>query len=165
MNFQDLLNYLDFREATKKPLEYTYANVNNDFKKLKQSSFTICTAPKELSVVIDGNTETTRTVAIGDFVIRGPKGDLYSTTAERFLSSYSMTASAKVIPIKKKIAIVSKALFKKLNLPIPYSYTGPFGAPINVYPGDGIIADPATKTLEYFRIDPKVMRATYNLKG
>jgi len=165
MNILDLVKELEFKNVVKKPIKYKYMYVDNNFSKLKKYTFTICTKETTLTVEINGKNETTQTVSIGDFVIRGPNKDIYSTTADRFFTSYDLTGDAKVKQVKKSVATITKKDFKNLGLPTPYIYKGPFGADINVYPGDGIIRDyaPNTDTIknEYFRIDPKVLKITY----
>jgi hypothetical protein len=164
MKIEELIEYLEFKDVVKKPIKYTFMNVQNVFSKLKRYSFTICTKETELEVKIAGKVETKRKVSLGDFVIRGPSKDIYSTTADRFFSSYEFSGEANVIQIRKSVATLTKKDFKKLNLPIPYTYKGPFGADINVFPGDGIIRDYSTDGInnEYFRIDPAILKQTYD---
>ena len=151
---------LKYQTARKRLLNYKYMNVKDDFTKLKKYTFTIATVETTLKTVIDGKHEVTRDVAIGHFVIRGPSGDIYSTTADRFFMSYSMTGEADVIPIKKEIARVPKNLFAGKEV---LSFIDVYGKQVKVYPGDGVIKDknPLTGAPEYWRIDKKVLKQTY----
>lgn len=162
--FTHLNNENLFKHATKKELKYTFMDVKNDYSKLGKYTFTIVTKPGILHTVIDGKTEVTRELNIGDFVICGPSKDIYSTTADRFFMSYTLNAEAIVKPLKKKIAVLTKALFKIFNIKQVFKYKDAYGAIVNVYPDDGIIEDknPKTGKPEYWRIDKKVMKITYD---
>ena len=155
---------LDYYPATKLALNYTYMNVNNVFSKLKKYTFTIATVATTLQTVIDGKHEVTRDISIGDFVIRGPSGDIYSTTADRFFMSYSLSGEANVIPLRKEIAKVGKKLFYGHKY---LTFDDVYGKQVKVYPGDGIIKDrnPHTGAPEFWRIDKKVLKLTYQYHG
>ena len=165
MNILDIVDKLEFKPVVKRQIKYNFLNVNNDFKKLKKYSFTICTNPTIWITKIKGKVETQRRVEIGDFVIRGPSRDIYSTSADRFFSSYNIDGIATVIPIKKYTATLDKKFFKDNNLTVPYIYKGPLGDNINLYPGDYLIRDYSPKNKktqnEYWRIDSNVLKKTY----
>jgi hypothetical protein len=151
---------LKYKSAQKRAMTYKYMNVNNDFAKLKKYTFTIATVATTLKTMVDGKHEVTRDVAVGDFVIRGPSGDIYSTTADRFFMSYNMTGTADVIPAKKDIALVPKKLFGEKEI---LTFNDAYGKEVKVYPGDGIIMNknPQSGAPEYWRIDKKVLKQTY----
>jgi hypothetical protein len=164
------LHELEYKPVKKLSLKYKYMDVKNNFDKLKKFTFTIATLPSVLKTIIDGKHEVTRDVAVGDFVIRGSSGDIYSTTADRFFMSYKMTCDANVIPIEKHVGIVSKKFFNAQNAQNAQNenntyitFNDVYGKEVKVYPNDGIIKDknPKTGVPEFWRIDKKVLKTTY----
>jgi len=160
------LDGLEYKPAQKRALVYTYMNVDNDFTKLKKCTFTIATILNTIKTEIDANhnqRELSRNVAvaIGDFVICDPVGNIYVTKPDEFFKAYNMTACADVIPMERNIARVPTNLFQGSEYEV---FQDSYGKEVRVYPGDGIIKsqNPQTGAPEFWRIDEEVLKQTYD---
>jgi hypothetical protein len=157
---QQVVRELTFHSAIKKSIVYEY---EPDYKKKKPNTYSIYLkeTPFVLETKLQDGKETTKTIHRGDFIMTGIEKEQWSMDPLAFFERYNVVdGSALTKPIPRKIAIVPKAVFTKLNLSNPFPFEAPWKETMLLKPGDVLVKDDKG----YYRIEKNIFYQTYILQ-
>ena len=98
--------------------------MNENHKKLKPFTYTILTKPTEIKTIINGKVETVNNLKRGDYVICGPKRELYGISLEKIFNTYDIGKIQNKKVIRKGFKLTTKITKGKKKIHIIPSWGG-----------------------------------------
>lgn len=132
-----------------------YTFMNKDHEKLKPFTYTILTKSTEIKTIIKGKVETVNKLKRGDYVICGPKKELYGLTLEKVLNTYDIGKIQNKKVIRKGFKLTSKITKGKKKINIVPSWGGKQTMGI----GDHILYEFDNK--KYYGVEKSAFKKTY----
>ena len=161
MDFDRLTSYLNsnglFQTATKKVIKYKRVSTHTDTG--KNTYYIHSGEPIEIVTYIDGEKETKNTCNNGDYVLSGTKGEKYVVVGKKIPALYNIFEEVLVTRLQpRKVAKITKALLKKVNIKDHIEFTASWGESMVVSAGDFLVKEEEGK---YYKIDGQVFKKTY----
>jgi len=129
------------------------------YKKKGQVDIRPAVAGEKIETVIDGEHETVNTAAPGDYVARGPKGELYIINAEALAKRYGEPLTAADREGYRRYP--AKGNFYGFRYEgEPFTFVAPWREHMIANPGD-YIGTSAMGSKEYYRVEKSTFAATY----
>lgn len=165
-NIQKLKKYAQktrkIKDCHKKQTKMKY-NPTNNLKKLKPNQYTIATKSDNLDTYIKEKLEVRKKVNPGDYILCGPKKELYTMTPEHIKKNYIFgDITTKYIP--RKCIIPSKQDIKTLYNKNTIEFIPSWGGNelMKAEPGDTIILEKLNIDSGY-RIEKSVFNKTFKI--